>query len=104
MKDQKYFLNTALAVIFGTMLVICVLIRTFVPGFIIPELEQTDEIPVSLVLAGVKEFYIVTSLQTNKEALAAYEAEHPEVEPEPEPEPVTWEALASAIQEGVDSI
>lgn len=61
-------------------------------GFIIPELEQTEEIPVSLVLEGVKEFYIVTSLQTNEEALAAYEAEHPE-QPEAEQEPTTEEIL-----------
>ena len=73
-------------------------------GFIIPGLEQTEEIPVNLVLEGVKEFYIVTSLQTNEEALAAYEAEHPEVEPE-EPEATVEErvtALENAIERGLN--
>lgn len=58
MKDQKYFLNTALAVIFGTMLVICVLIRTFVPGFIIPELDVPNMVLISLV-ALLAEHYLV---------------------------------------------
>ena len=73
-------------------------------GFIIPELEQTEEIPVSLVLAGVKEFYIVTALEVNEEALAAYEAEHPE-QPEPGPEATVEErvtALENAIERGLN--
>jgi hypothetical protein len=40
------------------MLVICVLIRTFVPGFIIPELDVPDMVLISLV-ALLAEHYLV---------------------------------------------
>ncbi len=60
MKDQKYFLNTALAVLVGTMLLICVLIRTFVPGFIIPTLDVPNMVLISL-LALLAEHYLVGS-------------------------------------------
>ena len=40
MKNQKYFLNTALAVIFGLVLLAMVLIRTFAPVIILPKLDK----------------------------------------------------------------
>jgi len=43
----------------------------------------------------------VTSLETNQEALDAYEADHPDLPPE---EPVTWGAMAAAIREGVNDV
>jgi hypothetical protein len=73
MKDQKYFLNTALAVIFGAMLLICVLIRTFVPGFIIPELDVPNMVLISL-LALLAEHYLVGSPKRCYGCIAAFAA------------------------------
>ena len=42
----------------------------------------------------------VTSLETNQEALDAYEADHPDLPPEEPEEPVTWAAMAAAIRVG----
>ena len=46
----------------------------------------------------------VTSLETNQEALDAYEADHPDLPPEEPEEPVTWAAMAAAIREGVNDV
>ena len=46
----------------------------------------------------------VTSLETNQEALDAYEADHPDLSPEDPEEPVTWAAMAAAIREGVNDV
>ena len=46
----------------------------------------------------------VTSLETNQEALDAYEADHPDLPPEDPEEPVTWAAMAAAIREGVNDV
>lgn len=48
MKENKYFLNTALALIFGFVLLIAVGIRTFAPGVIIPELDVPMVVLISL--------------------------------------------------------
>ncbi len=51
---------------------------------------------------------VVTSMDVNQEALDAYIASLPEPEPTPEPDegdqPVTWNDLAQAYQEGVNSL
>ena len=53
---------------------------------------------------------VVTSMEVNQEALDAYIASLPEPEPIPEPvpdegdDPVTWNELAQAYNEGVNSI
>ena len=46
----------------------------------------------------------VTSLETNQEALDAYEADQPDLPPEEPEEPVTWGAMAAAIREGVNGV
>lgn len=46
----------------------------------------------------------VTSLETNQEALDAYEADHPDLPLEEPEEPVTWAAMAAAIREGVNNV
>ena len=46
----------------------------------------------------------VTSLETNQEALDAYEVDHPDLPPEEPEEPVTWGAMAAAIREGVNDV
>ena len=46
----------------------------------------------------------VTSLETNQEALDAYEADHHDLPPEEPEEPVTWGAMAAAIREGVNDV
>jgi hypothetical protein len=46
----------------------------------------------------------VTSLETNQEALEAYEADHPDLPPEKPEEQVTWAAMAAAIREGVNDV
>ena len=39
MKNKTYFLNTMLTAVVGAALLICVLVRTFAPIVIIPELD-----------------------------------------------------------------
>lgn len=57
-------------------------------GFVIPSIENGA----------------VVSLEVNKEALDAYDAEHPD-QPEPTPEEaVTWSSMATSIKEGVDEV
>lgn len=74
-------------------------------GFVFLELEQAEEVPIPLLLQGIREFYVVTAVEVNQEALDAYHAEHPDIpEPEPEEEPDVWDELANAIREGVDSV
>lgn len=46
----------------------------------------------------------VISLETNQEALDAYEADHPDLPLEEPEEPVTWAAMAAAIREGVNNV
>lgn len=46
----------------------------------------------------------VTSLETNQEALDAYEADPPDLPLEEPEEPVTWAAMAAAIREGVNNV
>ena len=74
-------------------------------GFVFLELEQAEEVPIPLLLKGIKEFYVVTAVEVNQEALDAYHAEHPDI-PEPEPSEGldVWDELAFAIREGVDSV
>lgn len=74
-------------------------------GFVFLELERAEEVPIPLLLKGIKEFYVVTAVEVNQEALDAYLAEHPDIpEPEPEEEMDVWDELANAIREGVDSV
>ena len=49
MKQNKYFLNTALAVLFGFALLIAVGIRAFAPGVIIPSLDVPALVLISLI-------------------------------------------------------
>ena len=75
-------------------------------GFVFLELERAEEVPIPLLLKGIKEFYVVTAVEVNQEALDAYHAEHPDVseeEPTQEDDPI-WDELANAIREGVDSV
>ena len=48
MKKNHYFLNTALAIVLGAVLLIAVLVRTFVPAMILPELDIPNMVLVSL--------------------------------------------------------
>lgn len=74
-------------------------------GFVFLELEQAEEVPIPLLLKGIREFYVVTAVEVNQEALDAYHAEHPDIpEPTPEEELDVWDELANAIREGVDSV
>ena len=74
-------------------------------GFVFLELERAEEVPIPLLLKGIREFYVVTAVEVNREALDAYHAEHPDIpEPTPEEELDVWDELANAIREGVDSV
>lgn len=48
MKDKKYILNTVLALVLGTALLIAVLVRTFAPAVIIPQLDIPNMVLLSL--------------------------------------------------------
>lgn len=49
MKENKYFLNTALAIVLGLILLIAVLVRTFAPAVIIPQLDIPNLVLISLI-------------------------------------------------------
>lgn len=49
MKQNHYFLNTALAVVLGIACAIAVLARTFTPAALIPELDIPNMVAISLV-------------------------------------------------------
>lgn len=46
---NKYFLNTALAVEVGLVLAVCVLLRTFIPAIVLPQLSIPNMVLLSLV-------------------------------------------------------
>ena len=49
MKNNKYFLNTALAVEVGVALAACVLLRTFIPAIVLPQLSIPNMVLLSLI-------------------------------------------------------
>lgn len=49
MKNKTYTLNTILAALLGTALLVCVFIRTFAPRIILPELDVPNLVLISLV-------------------------------------------------------
>ena len=49
MKNKTYFLNTMLTCVVGTALMVCVLVRTFAPVIILPELDIPNMVLLSLV-------------------------------------------------------
>lgn len=49
MKKNTYTLNTILAAVFGAVLFACILIRTFAPRIILPELDVSNLVLISLV-------------------------------------------------------
>ena len=49
MKNKTYFLNTMLAAVVGAALFVCVLVRTFAPIIILPELDIPNMVLLSLV-------------------------------------------------------
>lgn len=57
MKGNKYFLNTALAIVLGIALLIAVIVRTFAPAVIIPQLNVPNMALLSL-LALLLDYYL----------------------------------------------
>ena len=49
MKNNKYFLNTALAAVVGVALAVCVLLRTFIPAIVLPRLSIPNMVLLSLI-------------------------------------------------------
>ena len=48
MDKKTYTLNTVLAILLGAALLVCVLVRTFLPNFIIPALDIPNMVQISL--------------------------------------------------------
>ena len=57
MDKKKYTLNTLLACVLGAALLVCVFVRTFAPGMILPNLDVPNMVLVSLV-ALVLDYYL----------------------------------------------
>ena len=57
MKNKTYTLNTLLAVIVGIALLVCMLVRTFAPRMILPQLDIPNMVLLSL-LALVADHYL----------------------------------------------
>ena len=49
MKKNTYTLNTVLAAVLGAALLVCILVRTFAPRIILPELDVPNMVLISLV-------------------------------------------------------
>ncbi len=49
MKKNQYFLSTALAAVVGAALLICVLLRTFIPAIVLPQLSIPNMVLLSLI-------------------------------------------------------
>ena len=58
MKERTYYLNAILAAVLGVALIICVLVRTFLPNMILPRLDIPTMVLISLV-ALLLEHYLV---------------------------------------------
>lgn len=73
MKDKTYTLNTLLAAVLGIALFVCVLIRTFIPYWILPRLSLTNMVLISLA-ALVIDYYAAQGAKRNWIAVAALSA------------------------------
>ena len=62
MKNNKYFLNTALAAVVGIALAVCVLLRTFIPAIVLPQLSIPNMVLLSLI-ALLLDHYIAKEAQ-----------------------------------------
>lgn len=58
MKNNKYFLNTALAVVLGVALAVCVFLRTFIPAIVLPQLSIPNMVLLSLLALHLDHFWI----------------------------------------------
>ena len=71
MKDQKYFLNTALTAIYCGILLVCVLLRAFAPVIILPKLDVPAVVLVSL-LSLLVEHYLAGNSSRNYLVVAVF--------------------------------
>lgn len=62
MKNKTYTLNTILAAVLGAALLICILVRTFAPRIILPELDIPNLVMISLV-ALVLDHYLAPNAE-----------------------------------------
>ncbi len=62
MKNTKYFLNTALAAVLGLALLVVILVRTFVPMAVLPQLDIPNMVLLS-VAALLLEHYLTGGSQ-----------------------------------------
>lgn len=62
MKKNTYTLNTILAAVLGAALLVCVLVRTFAPRIILPELDVANMVLISLV-ALVLDHYLAPNAE-----------------------------------------
>ena len=70
MKNKTYTLNTLLAIVLGAALLVCVLVRTFLPRMILPQLDAVSMVVISLaalladhyLAPGAKRCYICIPL------------------------------------------
>ena len=58
MKNNKYFLNTALAAVLGLACVACLAVKTFVPAVILPQVNIPNMVLISLVALLVDHFAV----------------------------------------------
>ena len=73
MKDKRYVLNTLLAIVLGTVLLAAVLVRTFAPLVILPELGGTELVLISLA-ALLLDHYLAPGAKRCYPAAAVFSA------------------------------
>ena len=56
MKENKYFLNTALVIVVGIALLVCILVRTFLPAAVLPQLNVPNMAALSLIALVIDQY------------------------------------------------
>lgn len=73
MKEKNYLLNTLLAAVVGTALLVCLLLRTFSPAIVLPELDIPNVVLLTL-LALVADHYLAKGAKRCYVCVAALSA------------------------------
>lgn len=58
MKNNKYFLNTTLALVVGIALAVCAVLRTFIPAIVLPQLTIPNMVLLSLIALELDRFFV----------------------------------------------
>ena len=73
MKDKRYVLNTALAVVLGVALAVCILLKVYIPALVLPALNIPNMVLLSLI-ALVLDHYLAKGAKRCYVCVAVFSA------------------------------